>query len=144
MKAYEEKLQELERRRKEKLMDRERNEHELNLLINSISDGRIVFKYVRNKNRQKIGVMAAIIRPDGLAVGMSKCNLKLDRFDAVEGKLHALARAKELGSGSELLVWQGAIPHSCRDQYFRFCAHTFLHWGIRHGKLRQVREEIKN
>ena len=145
METYQEKVKKLERERKERLITRASKEYELNLLMGSMgSNGRIVFKYVRDKRRQKIGVMVAIIRPTGVTVAMSKCNLKLDSFDPVEGKLNALTRAEELAGSDDLVVWGGTIPDSCRDQYFRFCAHTHLHWSIRHGKLRKVREEIKN
>ncbi len=48
----------------------------------------MIIQYVRNKQREKIGVIVAIpiFGKDSFSIGWSKCNMKLDKFDWRQGR----------------------------------------------------------
>jgi hypothetical protein len=51
----------------------------------------MIFEYVRNKKRQRIGVVVAL---DKTSIGWSACNIKKDRFDKELGLKIAMGRAE--------------------------------------------------
>ena len=85
----------------------------------------ILVKYVKDKNKQKKGVLVAI---DQNRVGMSLCN-PADKWSATEGRLLAAGRAAlgitfdrafpELGSNSYL-----------RKEYNTFCIKAKSHFSL--------------
>ena len=56
----------------------------------------VIFQYVRNRRREKVGVVAAMLRSDGLiGFGYSLCaKTKGDNFDPVRALEIALGRAE--------------------------------------------------
>lgn len=50
-------------------------------------------QYMRDGQRNKIGVMAAIKEGEQIYIGFSKCNIKRDKFDKVIGTRMAYGRA---------------------------------------------------
>ncbi len=88
----------------------------------------MIIQYVRNKQREKIGVIVAIpiFGKDSFSIGWSKCNMKLDQFDWRQGQRKrrwgvelALTRAQEatpivkIKMGGEDLSFEPVLPQSC-------------------------------
>lgn len=72
----------------------------------------MLFQYVRDKNRQRIGVFVAMKYENQIVVGWSKCNRK-DRFDSDEGKELACRR---ISTGRSTVV----IPRGVREHLDAF------------------------
>lgn len=54
----------------------------------------MLIEYVRNKKREKIGVLVALPSKNGFSIGWSKCNTsKNDKFDRDLGLILAIGRA---------------------------------------------------
>ena len=52
----------------------------------------MIFEYVRDTNRRKIGILVALNKNQ---IGWSKCNIKKDRFDKEMGLKIAIGRANK-------------------------------------------------
>jgi len=84
-----------------------------------------IFQYVRNRRRQKVGVVAAVKRDDGLVgFGFSLCAVnKGDKFDPVRALEMAIGRAEVFPNfDSEIpqsVVTDWAIIYDRATRYFK-------------------------
>lgn len=74
-----------------------------------------IIEYVRNRKRQKVGVLVGSLVDGQIAVGWSQARISLDPFDAERGK--ELARIRMHGWSNKTVV-----PHSIRKQLVIFSA----------------------
>jgi hypothetical protein len=83
-------------------------------------------QYIRNKKRQRVGVMVAVEDKieNRIMIGFSKCNMPLDCFDKYQGRNIAIGRA---------ITWDAVhrnykIPHSIIEPLKGFIARCKLYY----------------
>jgi hypothetical protein len=86
----------------------------------------MIKQYIRDKNRQRIGLLVAIGEDHTkIRIGWSLCNIRKDNFDPILAERIAYGRASE-GRGKDTL------PRSIEVQYGRFVQRTQRYF---HGRV---------
>ena len=80
-------------------------------------------QYMRDANRNKIGVMVAIKDDKEIYFGFSKCNTMKDSFSKTIGTEIAIGRAKKHHKSNVYEV-MSLLPDSARGQFMEFASLT--------------------
>ena len=78
-----------------------------------------IYEYIRKRKAGKVyktGVIVAINDNDTIKIGWSKCNLKKDEFDPIQGKKFAIDRAVKVDNTP--------VPDCIKTQLRRFGARS--------------------